>query len=145
MRTPLRRQWLLTAFAAAATAFVINMAISAIITKAFFSPQQPDGGGGLDVDHHVIDLHTLGRAIRNEVGSVGVYLVVPDLSKAYEQMGVEMKVIKAGKFKAAGVDVAKLESALKGKLQLWLTEAKAIQWDYANLPKKRALEKLTKF
>lgn len=32
-------------FAAAATAFVINMAISAIITKAFFSPQQPGGGG----------------------------------------------------------------------------------------------------
>lgn len=32
-------------FAAVATAFVINMAISAIITKAFFSPQQPSGGG----------------------------------------------------------------------------------------------------
>ena len=45
----------------------------------------------------------------------------------------------------SGVDVAKLNTALKGKLQLWLTEAKAIQWDYANLPKKRALEKLTKF
>jgi hypothetical protein len=37
-------------FAAVATAFVINMAISAIITKAFFSPQQPDGGGGLAGD-----------------------------------------------------------------------------------------------
>jgi hypothetical protein len=37
-------------FAAAATAFVINMAISAIITKAFFSPQQPDGAGGLAGD-----------------------------------------------------------------------------------------------
>jgi hypothetical protein len=32
-------------FAAAATAFVINMVISAVITKAFFSPQQPSGGG----------------------------------------------------------------------------------------------------
>jgi len=32
-------------FAAAATAFVINMAISAVITKAFFSPEQPSGGG----------------------------------------------------------------------------------------------------
>lgn len=32
-------------FAAAATAFVINMAISAIITKAFFTPEQPSGGG----------------------------------------------------------------------------------------------------
>lgn len=37
-------------FAAAATAFVINMAISAIITKAFFSPQQPGGDGGLAGD-----------------------------------------------------------------------------------------------
>ena len=32
-------------FAAAATAFAINMVISAVITKAFFSPQQPDAGG----------------------------------------------------------------------------------------------------
>ncbi len=32
-------------FAAAATAFVINMVISAVITKAFFSPDQPSGGG----------------------------------------------------------------------------------------------------
>lgn len=37
-------------FAAVATAFVINMAISAIITKAFFSPQQPGGDGGLAGD-----------------------------------------------------------------------------------------------
>ena len=50
-----------------------------------------------------------------------------------------------GKFKAAAVDVAKIDAALKSKLQLWLTEAKTIQWDYANLPKRRALEKLTKF
>jgi hypothetical protein len=32
-------------FAAAATAFAINMVISAVITKAFFSPEQPSGGG----------------------------------------------------------------------------------------------------
>lgn len=31
-------------FAAAATAFVINMAVSAIINKTFFSPQQPSNG-----------------------------------------------------------------------------------------------------
>lgn len=37
-------------FAAVATAFVINMAISAIITKAFFTPDQPGGGGGLSGD-----------------------------------------------------------------------------------------------
>ena len=34
-----------THIAAIAVGFVINMAISAIITKAFFSPQQPSGGG----------------------------------------------------------------------------------------------------
>lgn len=33
-------------FAAAATAFAINMVISAVITKAFFSPEQPGGAGG---------------------------------------------------------------------------------------------------
>jgi len=33
-------------FAAAATAFAINMVISAVITKAFFSPGQPDSGSG---------------------------------------------------------------------------------------------------
>lgn len=32
-------------FAAAATAFVINMVIATVITKAFFTPQQPGGGG----------------------------------------------------------------------------------------------------
>jgi signal peptide peptidase SppA len=37
------------------------------------------------------------------VGSVGVYRVVPDTSKAYETQGIKMKVIKAGKYKAAGV------------------------------------------
>lgn len=37
------------------------------------------------------------------VGSVGVYRVVPDTSKAYESQGIKMKVIKAGKYKAAGV------------------------------------------
>lgn len=39
-----------TSFTAIAVGFVINMAISAIITKAFFSPQQPSGGGGLAGD-----------------------------------------------------------------------------------------------
>jgi hypothetical protein len=32
-------------FAAVATAFVINMVIATVITKAFFTPQQPSGGG----------------------------------------------------------------------------------------------------
>lgn len=33
-------------FAAVATAFAINMVVSAVITKAFFSPEQPSGGAG---------------------------------------------------------------------------------------------------
>jgi hypothetical protein len=39
-----------TSIAAIAVGFVINMAISAVITKAFFSPQQPSGSGGLAGD-----------------------------------------------------------------------------------------------
>ena len=50
-----------------------------------------------------------------------------------------------GKFKAAGVSVPTLKDLSKKNMTAWLTEALAIQWDYANLPKKRALEKLTKF
>lgn len=50
-----------------------------------------------------------------------------------------------GKFKAAGVSVLTLKDLNKKAMTAWLIEAMAIQWDYANLPKKRALEKLTKF
>lgn len=56
------------------------------------------------------------------VGSVGVYLVVPDLSKAYEQMGVEMKVIKAGKFKAAGLEGTTLTEEQVANLQEGVNE-----------------------
>lgn len=50
-----------------------------------------------------------------------------------------------GKFKAAAFDVEKADAKTKGLLKEWLTEAQAIQWDYANVVKKRSLEKLTKF
>ena len=50
-----------------------------------------------------------------------------------------------GKFKAAGVAVPNLKSLDKKAMAAWLTEAIAIQWDYQNLPKKRALVKRTKF
>ena len=50
-----------------------------------------------------------------------------------------------GKFKAAGVDVAKADAKTKALLKEMLVESMAIQWDYANLVKKRSLEKLTKF
>ena len=35
-----------SAFVVTATAFVINMVVSAIITKAFFTPEQPGGLSG---------------------------------------------------------------------------------------------------
>ena len=50
-----------------------------------------------------------------------------------------------GKFKAAGIAVPTIKDLNKRSMTAWLTEAVAIQWDYQNLPKKRALNKLTKF
>jgi hypothetical protein len=50
-----------------------------------------------------------------------------------------------GKFKAAGIAVPTIKDLNKKAMSAWLAEAVAIQWDYQNLPKKRALTKLTKF
>ena len=50
-----------------------------------------------------------------------------------------------GKFKAAKLEVPELKSLDKKQLAAWLAEAELIQWDYVNLPKNRALVKLTKF
>lgn len=50
-----------------------------------------------------------------------------------------------GKFKAAGVAVPTVKDLDRKMMTGWLAEAVAIQWDYQNLPKKRALVKLTKF
>ncbi len=59
--------------------------------------------------------------------------------KSFKKSGLK----PIGKYQAAGISIStKLDvEALKD----WLQEAVAIQWDYKNLPKKRALEKLTKF
>lgn len=40
----------------------------------------------------------------SSVGSVGVFMAVPDFSKAYDDAGVRMVVIKSGKYKAAGIE-----------------------------------------
>ena len=50
-----------------------------------------------------------------------------------------------GKFKPAGMSVPSLEQLDTKELTACLKSAKTIQWDYANLPKKRKLEKLTDF
>lgn len=50
-----------------------------------------------------------------------------------------------GKFKAAKLEVPTLKDLDKKQLTEWMGEAIKIQWDYANLQKKRELVKLTKF
>lgn len=50
-----------------------------------------------------------------------------------------------GKFKAAGIAVSSIKALDKKAITAWLAESLEIQWDYQNLPKKRALVKRTKF
>ena len=50
-----------------------------------------------------------------------------------------------GKFKAAGVTVKSIDEPGVKAVAAWLVESVAIQWDYQNLPKRRALEKRTAF
>ncbi len=50
-----------------------------------------------------------------------------------------------GKFKAAALSMPTLSGLDAKVIGAYLDEAKAIQWDYENLPKKRELEKLTDF
>lgn len=58
----------------------------------------------------------------------------------------KLKGLRAiGKFKAAGIALPTIKDLNKKMMAAWLSEAVAIQWDYQNLPKKRSLEKLTKF
>jgi hypothetical protein len=59
--------------------------------------------------------------------------------KSFEKAGLK----PIGKFQAAGISISTKSDV--ESLKDWLQEAVAIQWDYKNLPKKRALEKLTKF
>ena len=58
-----------------------------------------------------------------------------------QQLSEEFRPI--GKFQAAGCKIESL-GHVKG-LTDWLEEAVKIQWDYHNLPKNRALVKLTSF
>lgn len=51
------------------------------------------------------------------VGSIGVYRIVPDTSKALANMGVSMKVIKAGKFKAMGLPGTSLDADSEALIQ----------------------------
>lgn len=50
-----------------------------------------------------------------------------------------------GKFQAAGAAYVNIDDIEPAVIATWLTEAIEIQWDYANLPQRRKLEKLTDF
>lgn len=50
-----------------------------------------------------------------------------------------------GKYKAAGIKFNEVDELNFKLIKSWLKDCVAIQWDYANLPKKKKLEKLTKF
>ncbi|CAB5217831.1 SppA Periplasmic serine proteases (ClpP class) [uncultured Caudovirales phage] len=51
------------------------------------------------------------------VGSIGVYIAYPDLSKAYEMEGVKMDVIKSGTYKGAGIEGTSLDTNQRKMLQ----------------------------
>jgi signal peptide peptidase SppA len=51
------------------------------------------------------------------VGSIGVYLAIPDYSKAAEMAGIKMVVLKSGKFKGAGIEGTSLNADQVQNLQ----------------------------
>jgi signal peptide peptidase SppA len=51
------------------------------------------------------------------VGSVGVYIAIPDYSAAAEMAGIKMVVIKSGKFKGAGIEGTTLDEGQMANLQ----------------------------
>jgi signal peptide peptidase SppA len=53
----------------------------------------------------------------SSVGSVGVFIAIPDYSKAAEMAGIKMVVIKSGKFKGAGIEGTSLDENQLGNLQ----------------------------
>jgi len=51
------------------------------------------------------------------VGSIGVYLAVPDYSEAAKMAGIKMVVIKSGKYKGAGIEGTTLDEGQMANLQ----------------------------
>ena len=73
------------------------------------------------------------------VGSIGVYMAIPDVSKLYESAGVKMDVIKSGALKGAGIEGTSLSDAQRADLQ---SQVNAIHADFkAAVRSKRALAK----
>ena len=73
------------------------------------------------------------------VGSIGVYMAIPDYSKAFEMQGVRMDVIKSGTLKGAGIPGTSLSDAQRADLQ---AQVEAIHADFkAAVRGKRRLAK----
>jgi signal peptide peptidase SppA len=53
----------------------------------------------------------------SSVGSVGVYMAIPDYSEAAKMAGIKMVVIKSGKFKGAGIEGTSLDEGQMSNLQ----------------------------
>jgi signal peptide peptidase SppA len=53
----------------------------------------------------------------SSVGSIGVYMAIPDYSEAAKMAGIKMVVIKSGKFKGAGIEGTSLDEGQLGNLQ----------------------------
>lgn len=51
------------------------------------------------------------------VGSIGVYMAIPDYSEAAKMQGIKMVVIKSGKFKGAGIEGTSLDEDQMSNLQ----------------------------
>lgn len=51
------------------------------------------------------------------VGSIGVYMAIPDYSEAAKMQGIKMVVIKSGKYKGAGIEGTSLDEDQMGNLQ----------------------------
>jgi signal peptide peptidase SppA len=59
------------------------------------------------------------------VGSIGVYMAIPDYSKAAEMQGIKMVVIKSGIFKGAGIEGTSLDENQLANLQSGVDEIHA--------------------
>lgn len=70
------------------------------------------------------------------VGSVGVYMAIPDYSKAAEMAGIKMVVIKSGKFKGAGIEGTSLDEGQMANLQEGVDTIHAEFKDAVNMKRK---------
>ena len=70
------------------------------------------------------------------VGSIGVYIAIPDYSAAAEMAGIKMVVIKSGKFKGAGIEGTSLNADQIENLQASVDTIHAEFKDAVNMKRK---------